>query len=58
VGRTIALAGLTLGGLIGAYLPVMLLHESAWGLTSFLGSTIGGAAGVWAGYKAYRYLDI
>jgi hypothetical protein len=58
MGRTIVGAGLLLGGLIGAYLPVVLMHASAWGLTSFIGSTIGGGVGVWAGYKAFRYLDI
>jgi hypothetical protein len=58
VGKTIIYAGFTVGGLVGAYLPVVVLHASAWGLVSFAGGTVGGLAGIWAGYRAYRYLDI
>lgn len=50
--------GVTIGGLVGAYLPVILLHASALGGASILGSTIGGFVGLWAGYKVYRYLDL
>lgn len=57
VGKTMVYAGVTLGALLGGYLPV-LLGAGALSLTSFVGGTIGGFVGLWAGYKAYRYLDL
>lgn len=58
MGKMFIYGGITLGGLLGAYLPVMLLHVSALGVASVVGGTIGGFVGLWVGYKAYQYLDI
>lgn len=58
MGKTFIYAGITMGGLLGAYLPVMLFHASALGIASLAGSTIGGFVGLWAGYKVYQYLDL
>jgi len=58
VGKTLVYAGVAIGGLIGAYLPVVLVGASPLGLASLAGSVVGGIVGVWAGYRLYRYLDL
>ena len=50
--------GATLGGLLGGYLPVLLVHASELGLASILSGTIGGFLGLWVGFKVYRLLDL
>lgn len=43
--------GASLGGIAGAYVPTLFGDTdlfSGWGI---LGSTIGGVAGIWLGYK-------
>jgi hypothetical protein len=50
--------GVTLGGLLGGYLPVILFHASSLGLASISGGTVGGFLGLWVGYKAFTYLDL
>ena len=58
MGKTIVYAGATVGSLLGAYLPVALLHASALGVASLVGASVGGFVGVWVGYKGYQYLDL
>jgi hypothetical protein len=50
--------GVTLGGLFGGYLPVVLFHASSLGLASIVGGTLGGFLGLWVGYRAFRYLGL
>lgn len=56
--RTFIYAGITLGGLVGGYLPVILFHASAFGAASIIGGIVGGFVGLWAGFKIYQSLDI
>jgi len=58
VGKTLVYAGITIGGLIGAYLPVVLVNASALGLASLACSVVGSIIGLWAGYRLYQYLDL
>jgi hypothetical protein len=58
VGKMIVYAGMTVGSLLGAYLPVVLLHASALRIVSLVGGTVGAVVGLWAGYKGYQYLGI
>ena len=58
MGKTLVYAGVAIGGLIGAYLPVVVFNVSALGLASLAGSFVGGIVGLWAGYRLYRYLDL
>jgi hypothetical protein len=44
--------GITVGSLIGAYVPVMLFHVSALGMVSIVGGLIGSFVGLYFGYKA------
>jgi len=46
--------GLTVGGLVGAWLGGLLDHGNALGGWSLLFSTVGSLVGIWAGYKAAR----
>lgn len=50
--------GVTLGGLLGGYLPVVLFHASSLGIASIVGGTVGGFLGLWVGYRAFRYLGL
>ena len=50
--------GVTLGGLIGGYLPVILFHAGSLGIASIVGGTIGGFLGLWVGYRAFQYLGL
>jgi hypothetical protein len=43
--------GITVGGIIGAYLPIVLFHQDSFSAVSIIGGTIGSFAGLWAGYK-------
>ncbi len=44
--------GITLGGIIGAYLPVWLFHADGLSIISLIGGTIGSLVGLFFGYKA------
>ncbi|MBC7746926.1 hypothetical protein H7Y40_03010 [Pedobacter sp.] len=44
----------TIGGLLGAYLPVWLFGADPLGGWSILGSTVGGICGIWVWYKFLR----
>lgn len=44
--------GITLGGILGAYIPVWLFNVDGLSLVSLIGGTIGSLAGLFFGYKA------
>ena len=46
----------TIGGLVGSYIPVLLWHASAFSIASILGGVIGGVAGIWAAVKMMQYV--
>jgi uncharacterized membrane protein YjjB (DUF3815 family) len=39
------------GGIIGAYVPVWLFHQSDFSIASILGSGLGGIIGIWLAVK-------
>jgi hypothetical protein len=43
--------GLTIGGIVGAYLPVVLFHVSGLSLVSLVGGFVGAIVGAWLGWK-------
>jgi hypothetical protein len=43
--------GITVGGIIGSYIPVILFHQGSFSVSSIIGGAIGSFAGLWAGYK-------
>lgn len=48
--------GITLGGIIGAYLPVWLFNVDGLSLVSLIGGTLGSLVGLFFGYKAAQNL--
>ncbi len=46
--------GITLGGLIGAYIPVWLFNVDGLSLVSLIGGTVGSLIGLYFGYKAMQ----
>ncbi len=48
--KTIMYLFITIGGLIGAYIPTFF-GADGFSIWSVVGSTIGGLAGIWAAYK-------
>ncbi|HSX28327.1 MAG TPA: hypothetical protein VLF60_02660 [Candidatus Saccharimonadales bacterium] len=50
--------GATLGGLIGGYVPVLLFHASALGMSSLVWGSVGTLVGLIAGIKAGKYLGL
>ena len=50
--------GITIGGALGAYLPVWLFKVDAMSLWSILLGAVGSLAGLWAGYKFGQYVDL
>ncbi len=46
--------GITLGGLVGAYLPVWLFGVDGFSLLSIVGGLIGSFVGLYFGYQAYK----
>ncbi|HUD03644.1 MAG TPA: hypothetical protein VMR51_02535 [Patescibacteria group bacterium] len=58
MGKLFIYGGITLGSIIGAYLPVIAMHSNPLSGLSILGGFIGSFAGLWLGYKAYQSFDI
>jgi hypothetical protein len=48
--------GIAVGGLIGAYIPVLLFKSNPIGFVSIICGAIGSLVGLWAGYKAMQNL--
>ena len=49
--------GITIGGIIGAYIPVLLFKSDPIGFVSIICGAIGSLVGLWIGYKAMQNLD-
>ena len=49
--------GLTIGSIVGGYLPVVLLGVSAFSWVSFLFGFIGAVVGTWLGWKLTLWVD-
>jgi len=47
------IAGLTVGSMIGSYIPV-LFGASLFSMISIFGSFIGGIIGIWAGFVFFK----
>ena len=43
--------GLMVGGIVGAYLPVVLFHVGGLSLVSLVGGFAGAIVGAWLGWK-------
>jgi hypothetical protein len=54
--KLMIIIGITVGGIVGAWLGGLFDHGNMLGGWSILGSTIGSFVGLWAGYKAGQYL--
>ena len=50
------IAGMTIGSLVGSYLPV-LFGVSAFSITSIITGSIGGLLGIYFGYKIGQYYE-
>ena len=50
--KTLIYIGLTVGGLIGGWLGSMMDHGNPFGAWGIILGTVGGLAGICAGYKA------
>jgi hypothetical protein len=49
--KTLIYIGIAVGGLAGGYIGSLLDHGNPFGAWGIILSTIGGFAGIWAGYK-------
>ena len=49
--------GVLVGGTIGSYLPVMLLHVGWFSWESIVLGFVGSAAGLWLGWKLTEWID-
>jgi len=49
--------GITVGGIVGSYLPVVLFHADSFGIVSIVCGVSGSVVGLWAGYKASQYME-
>jgi uncharacterized membrane protein YeaQ/YmgE (transglycosylase-associated protein family) len=51
VNKLFIYGGITIGGVIGAYVPVLLFNSDSFGFVSIVCGTIGSFIGLWVGYK-------
>lgn len=49
--------GITVGGLVGAYIPVLWGDHNFLGAASILFSAVGSLAGLWLGYKIGKSVE-
>jgi len=49
--------GLTIGGIIGGYLPVVLFHVGAFSWVSVICGVVGSIVGLWLGWKLTLWID-
>lgn len=46
---------ITVGGIVGSYIPVILFHSSAFSIASIVWGGIGSLAGIWLAVKLNSY---
>lgn len=49
--------GISIGSIVGAYVPVWLWSADALSLWSIFGSIVGSFVGLWAGFRLSRALE-
>jgi hypothetical protein len=49
--------GLTLGSIVGSWLPVALFSQGWFSAASLIGGFVGAVAGTWAGWKLTLWID-
>lgn len=52
--KTLVMIGMTVGSILGSYLPV-IWGADAFSLWSIVGGAIGGILGIWAGWKVANF---
>ncbi len=55
--KLMSYVGASVGGLIGACIPILFMHASGLSGWSLLGGFIGTIAGIYPGYKIGQYFD-
>lgn len=54
--KTLILLGATIGGIAGAYFPMLFGDNDIFSVWSILGGMVGGLVGIWLGYKLAQRL--
>jgi hypothetical protein len=49
--------GITIGSIVGAYLPVWLFHASALSPLSLILGFVGAIVGAWLGWKVTQWIE-
>jgi hypothetical protein len=57
VSKTVIYMGLTIGGVIGGYVPVALFHVSAFSILSIVCGFVGCLIGLWLGWKLTTWIE-
>lgn len=57
MGKLVIYGGITVGGVIGAYLPVIMVHANPLGLGSIMAGFVGSFVGLWVGYKLNQWIE-
>ncbi len=55
--KTTIYIGLTVGGVVGGYAPVLLWGAGVFSLASIVGGFIGCVAGAWLGWKLTEWIE-
>lgn len=42
---------ITVGGIVGSYIPIILFHQGGLSMASIIGGGIGSLVGIWVAYK-------
>jgi hypothetical protein len=50
-------SGIAIGGIVGAYIPVVLFKSNPLGFVSIISGAVGSLVGLWAGFKVMQSLD-
>jgi len=53
---TIAI-GVVVGSIVGAYVPMLLFHASAFSVLSFVMGTVGAIVGAWLAWKLTLWIE-
>jgi len=57
MGKMTLYMGLTVGGIVGSYLPVVLLNVSELSVLSIVCGFLGCAVGLWLGWKLMMWIE-